>query len=111
MAIQQNVGSTRQSAPAFKKARGRRLRPRKGSRCGHVSIWGCRRDQNPARSIMSSSAFFPASGHRRDGVDELGLELGADDYITKNLRELLARVRAGIKRKAEHTRTQGRGLR
>jgi DNA-binding response OmpR family regulator len=41
------------------------------------------------------------TGHRRDEVDRVvGLELGADDYITKpfGLRELLARVRAILRR-------------
>jgi two-component system OmpR family response regulator len=41
------------------------------------------------------------SGHRRDEVDRVvGLELGADDYVTKPfcLRELLARVRAVLRR-------------
>jgi two-component system, OmpR family, response regulator len=41
------------------------------------------------------------TGHRRDEVDRVvGLELGADDYITKpfGLRELLARVRAVLRR-------------
>jgi two-component system, OmpR family, response regulator len=41
------------------------------------------------------------TGHRRDEIDRvIGLELGADDYMTKpfNLRELLARVRAIIRR-------------
>jgi DNA-binding response OmpR family regulator len=41
------------------------------------------------------------SGHRRDEVDRtLGLELGADDYITKPfaMRELLARIRAVLRR-------------
>jgi two-component system, OmpR family, response regulator len=41
------------------------------------------------------------TGHRRDEIDRVvGLELGADDYMTKpfNLRELLARVRAIIRR-------------
>jgi two-component system, OmpR family, response regulator len=41
------------------------------------------------------------TGHRRDEVDRIvGLELGADDYLTKpfNLRELLARVRAVLRR-------------
>jgi len=42
-----------------------------------------------------------ATGHRRDEIDRVvGLELGADDYVTKpfNLRELLARVRAVLRR-------------
>ena len=41
------------------------------------------------------------TGHRRDDIDRVvGLELGADDYVTKpfNLRELLARVRAVLRR-------------
>ena len=42
------------------------------------------------------------TGHRRDEVDRVvGLELGADDYITKpfGLRELLARIRAVLRRR------------
>jgi two-component system, OmpR family, response regulator len=41
------------------------------------------------------------SGHRRDEPDRVvGLELGADDYLTKpfGLRELLARIRAVLRR-------------
>lgn len=41
------------------------------------------------------------TGHRRDEIDRVvGLELGADDYICKpfGLRELLARVRAVLRR-------------
>ena len=41
------------------------------------------------------------TGHRRDDIDCIvGLELGADDYLTKpfNLREWLARVRAVLRR-------------
>ena len=41
------------------------------------------------------------TGHRRDEIDRVvGLELGADDYITKpfSLRELLARIRAVLRR-------------
>lgn len=43
-----------------------------------------------------------ATGHRRDEIDRVvGLELGADDYITKpfGLRELLARIRAVLRRR------------
>jgi DNA-binding response OmpR family regulator len=42
------------------------------------------------------------TGHRRDEIDRVvGLELGADDYVTKpfNMRELLARVRAVLRRR------------
>lgn len=42
------------------------------------------------------------TGHRRDEIDRvLGLELGADDYITKpfGLRELLARIRVVLRRR------------
>jgi two-component system OmpR family response regulator len=41
------------------------------------------------------------TGHRRDEIDRVvGLELGADDYVTKpfGLRELLARIRAVMRR-------------
>ena len=57
-----------------------------------------------------------ATGHRRDEIDRVvGLELGADDYVTKpfNLRELLARVRAVLRRldrgRAVPPRDQERG--
>jgi two-component system, OmpR family, response regulator len=42
------------------------------------------------------------TGHRRDEIDRVvGLELGADDYITKpfGMRELLARIRAVLRRR------------
>ena len=55
------------------------------------------------REVRSSSdvPVIIITGHRRDDVDRVvGLELGADDYLTKpfNLRELLARVRAVLRR-------------
>ena len=55
------------------------------------------------REIRSGSdvPVIIATGHRRDEIDRVvGLELGADDYVTKpfNLRELLARVRAVLRR-------------
>ncbi|WP_082012620.1 response regulator [Belnapia sp. F-4-1] len=45
------------------------------------------------------------TGERRDEVDRvIGLELGADDYVTKpfSLRELLARIRAVLRRQSSH---------
>jgi len=55
------------------------------------------------REVRSSSdvPVIIITGHRRDDIDRVvGLELGADDYVTKpfNLRELLARVRAVLRR-------------
>jgi DNA-binding response OmpR family regulator len=55
------------------------------------------------RTIRSSSdvPVIITTGHRLEEVDRVvGLELGADDYITKpfGLRELLARVRAILRR-------------
>jgi two-component system, OmpR family, response regulator len=55
------------------------------------------------REIRSRSdvPVIITTGHRRDDVDRIvGLELGADDYVTKpfNPRELLARVRAVLRR-------------
>ncbi len=56
------------------------------------------------REIRSHSDIpvIITSGHRRDEIDRvIGLELGADDYLTKpfGLRELLARIRAVLRRK------------
>ena len=55
------------------------------------------------REVRSSSdvPVIIITGHRPDDIDRVvGLELGADDYVTKpfNLRELLARVRAVLRR-------------
>jgi DNA-binding response OmpR family regulator len=55
------------------------------------------------RQVRSNSdvPVIIITGHRRDEIDRvIGLELGADDYLTKpfNLRELLARVRAVLRR-------------
>jgi DNA-binding response OmpR family regulator len=56
------------------------------------------------RAIRRDHAFpvlmLSARGEEQDRVD--GLELGADDYVVKpfGLRELLARVRAAVRRKA-----------
>jgi two-component system, OmpR family, response regulator len=57
------------------------------------------------RELRTKSALpiIVMSGHRRDEIDRvLGLELGADDYITKpfSMRELLARIRAVLRRTA-----------
>jgi DNA-binding response OmpR family regulator len=51
--------------------------------------------------MQSSVPIIIVTGHRRDEVDRIvGLELGADDYLTKPFspRELLARVRAVLRR-------------
>ncbi len=56
------------------------------------------------RDIRSRSdvPVIITTGHRRDEIDVvLGLELGADDYLAKpfGLRELLARIRAVLRRR------------
>jgi two-component system OmpR family response regulator len=56
------------------------------------------------REIRSHSDLpvIITTGHRRDEIDRVvGLELGADDYVTKpfSLRELLARTRAVLRRR------------
>jgi two-component system OmpR family response regulator len=56
------------------------------------------------RDIRSRSdvPVIITTGHRRDEIDRVvGLELGADDYLTKpfGLRELLARIRAVLRRR------------
>src|SRR6202789_1605733 len=56
------------------------------------------------REIRSNSdvPVIITTGHRRDEIDRVvGLELGADDYVTKpfSLRELLARIRAVLRRR------------
>jgi two-component system, OmpR family, response regulator len=70
------------------------------------------------REIRASSdvPVIIITGHRRDEIDRVvGLELGADDYLTKpfNLRELLARVRAVLRRfdagRSVPAREPGRG--
>jgi two-component system OmpR family response regulator len=58
---------------------------------------------NVLREIRSRSdvPVIITTGHRRDEIDRVvGLELGADDYITKpfGLRELLARIKAVLRR-------------
>jgi two-component system OmpR family response regulator len=55
------------------------------------------------REIRSRSdvPVIITTGHRRDEIDRVvGLELGADDYVTKpfGLREILARIRAVLRR-------------
>ncbi|MET3997599.1 two-component system OmpR family response regulator [Bradyrhizobium sp. S3.9.2] len=52
------------------------------------------------------------TGHRRDEIDRVvGLELGADDYLTKpfGLRELLARIKAVLRRRDARASVTERG--
>jgi two-component system response regulator VicR len=53
-----------------------------------------------ARGITTPVLMLTARGHETDKV--LGLELGADDYVTKpfSIQELLARIRALLRRAA-----------
>jgi DNA-binding response OmpR family regulator len=56
------------------------------------------------REIRSQSdvPIIITTGHRRDEIDRVvGLELGADDYVTKpfGVRELVARIRAVLRRR------------
>ncbi len=63
---------------------------------------------------LRSKSIVPViliTGHRRDEIDRVvGLELGADDYITKpfGLRELLARIRATLRRRNMDSLTPAR---
>jgi two-component system, OmpR family, response regulator len=53
--------------------------------------------------LRSDVPVIIITGHRRDEADRVvGLELGADDYITKpfSVRELLARIKAVLRRRA-----------
>lgn len=66
------------------------------------------------RDIRSHSDIpvIIATGHRCDETDRaMGLELGADDYLTKpfGLRELLARIRAVLRRGGIGSVTSGYG--
>lgn len=64
------------------------------------------------REIRSRSdvPIIITTGHRRDEIDRVvGLELGADDYVTKpfGVRELVARIRAVLRRReAGHVAAQ-----
>ena len=52
--------------------------------------------------LRSDVPIIIITGDRRDEIDRVvGLELGADDYVTKpfSLRELLARIRAVLRRR------------
>lgn len=65
------------------------------------------------RDIRAKSTVpvIMVTGHRREEIDRvLGLELGADDYITKpfGLRELLARMRALLRRQGLEGKGAGR---
>lgn len=60
-----------------------------------------------ARAISTPIVMLTARGQEVDRV--LGLELGADDYVTKpfSLRELLARIKAVLRRTRRHPRDVG----
>ena len=65
------------------------------------------------REIRSRSdvPIIITTGDRRDEIDRVvGLELGADDYVTKpfSLRELLARIRAVLRRQESGRAVSGR---
>lgn len=63
----------------------------------------CRRIKSEARFTGASVIMLTAKGEEADIVT--GLELGADDYITKpfSTRVLLARIRAVLRRKSART--------
>lgn len=63
----------------------------------------CRRIKSDARFTGASVIMLTAKGEEADIVT--GLELGADDYITKpfSTRVLLARIRAVLRRKSART--------
>ena len=68
---------------------------------------------NLARELRETSSIpiIMLTG-RKDDVDRImGLELGADDYLTKpfNLRELLARIRAILRRTQAHPVSHAEG--
>jgi two-component system OmpR family response regulator len=60
------------------------------------------REQHPGRGRPVPVLFLTARGRQADKVT--GLSLGADDYVTKpfDLEELIARIRAILRRTAEH---------
>ena len=62
-----------------------------------------------SKNIDTPIILLTAKGEEIDKV--LGLELGADDYITKpfSLRELLARIKAILRRRNTSSQTQGQG--
>ena len=68
----------------------------------------CRRLRQHATLSTVPIIFLTARATENDRV--LGLELGADDYITKPFatRELLARVKAVLRRFERPTRTDNR---
>jgi two-component system OmpR family response regulator len=60
------------------------------------------REQHPDRRRPVPVLFLTARGRQADKVT--GLSLGADDYVTKpfDLEELIARIRAILRRTADH---------
>lgn len=71
----------------------------------------CRRLKSSQKASAIPIIMLTAKGSETDRV--LGLELGADDYITKpfSMRELIARVKAVLKRSARPQEGAGPALR
>ena len=71
----------------------------------------CRRIRNDARMRQIPVILLTAKGEEFDRV--LGLELGADDYITKpfSVRELVARARAVLRRAGGMQQAEGESIR
>ena len=71
----------------------------------------CRRIRNDARMRPIPVILLTAKGEEFDRV--LGLELGADDYITKpfSVREMVARAKAVLRRAGGMQQTEGETIR
>ncbi len=75
---------------------------------GIDGLEACRRIRNNEKTAKIPIIMLTAKGEEADKV--LGLELGADDYLTKpfSVRELLARIRAILRRVEETSKKMDR---